>query len=215
MTPERAREVEAAALARIVDDLVYYFNGIFSRETVADVVEESHDLLMARATVSTFLLVLTERFARERLSAQAKVLGLRSTGTPEVLFVCVRNAGRSQIAAALMAHRGGGRVHVRSAGSQPDGEVHPVVTQALAEIGVALSEAFPKPLTDDVVRASDVIVMMGCGDACPIYPGKRYLDWDLPDPEGQPIEQVRIIRDQVDVRVERLLLEMFPDDPVH
>jgi protein-tyrosine-phosphatase len=211
MSTQSASEHEAASLARIVDDLAYGYEGVFSRETVAAVVRESHDLLAERSTVSGFTLVLTERFARERLSAQARAQGLRSTPTPEVLFICVRNAGRSQMAAALMNDRSGGRVHVRSAGSEPGGEIHPVVTEAMAEIGVTLTEAFPKPLTDDVVRASDVIVTMGCGDACAIYPGKRYLDWDLADPSDRPLEEVRVIRDEIDAHVRELLSQLLPD----
>jgi protein-tyrosine-phosphatase len=205
MSEQRVPDTEAAALARVVDDLAYAHEGVFSRETVAQVVQDSHDLLAQRSSVHTYLLVLTERFARERLSAQAKAQGLRSTTTPEVLFICVQNAGRSQMAAALMTYRSAGGVHVRSAGSEPGGSIHPLVQQAMAEIGVPLSEAFPKPLTDDVVLASDVVVTMGCGDACAIYPGKRYLDWDLPDPAELPIEGVRAVRDQIDERVRDLL----------
>ena len=211
MVTQKAHDQEEASLARIVDDLAYSYEGVFSRESVAAVVRESHDLLAERSTVAGFTLVLTERFARERLSAQAKAQGLRATPTPEVLFICVRNAGRSQMAAALMSDRSGGRVHVRSAGSEPGGEIHPVVAEAMAEIGVALTEAFPKPLTDDVVRASDVIITMGCGDACAFYPGKRYLDWDLADPSGRPIEEVRAIRDDIDTRVRELLSQLLPD----
>jgi protein-tyrosine-phosphatase len=158
--------------------------------------------------VQGYLVILTERFARERLTAQAKAQGLRVTNTPEVLFICVRNAGRSQMAAALMAARSHGQVHVRSAGSEPGDEIHPLVQQVIGEIGVPLTEAFPKPLTDDVVRASDVVITMGCGDACPYYPGKRYLDWDLPDPAELPLDGVRAVRDAIDQRVQALLAEL-------
>jgi protein-tyrosine-phosphatase len=127
---------------------------------------------------------------------------------PEVLFVCVHNAGRSQMAAVLTESLSGGRVRVRSGGTAPAGEIHTAVVQAMAELGLDMSRQFPKPLTDDAVRASDVVVTMGCGDACPYYPGKRYLDWDLPDPSGQPIETVRAIRDDIRVRVEALLREL-------
>ena len=127
---------------------------------------------------------------------------------PEVLFVCVHNAGRSQMAAALLDHHAQGRVQVRSAGSAPAAEIHPVVAQALAEVGLDISKEFPKPLTDDAARAADVLVTMGCGDACPVYPGKRYLDWELQDPAGQPIEVVRAIRDEIDQRVRTLLDDM-------
>jgi arsenate reductase (thioredoxin) len=127
---------------------------------------------------------------------------------PEVLFVCVHNAGRSQMAAGLLDHYAQGRVHVRSAGSTPATEINPAVVEAMAEVGIDISKEFPKPLTDQVVREADAVVTMGCGDACPIYPGKRYLDWDLTDPAGKPIEEIRPIRDQIDRRVRALLEEL-------
>ena len=129
---------------------------------------------------------------------------------PEILFVCVHNAGRSQMAAALLDHHAQGRVHVRSAGSEPAERVNPSVVQAMAEVGVDVSQEFPKPLTNEVVRAADVVVTMGCGDACPLYPGKRYVDWQLPDPAGRPVEEVRPIRDAIDQRVRALLHELVP-----
>jgi len=130
------------------------------------------------------------------------------TETPEVLFVCVHNAGRSQMAAALLDHHANGKVLVRSAGSDPGDRLNPAVVAALAEWGIDLSQEFPKPLTDQAVRAADVVITMGCGDACPIYPGKRYEDWQLQDPAGQPIEVVRGIRNQIERRVRRLLTEL-------
>jgi protein-tyrosine-phosphatase len=129
---------------------------------------------------------------------------------PEVLFVCVHNAGRSQMAAALLDHHAQGRVHVRSAGSAPAREVNAAVVEALAELGVDISKELPKPLTDEAARAADVVVTMGCGDACPVYPGKRYLDWELADPAGQGLEAVRPIRDAIDRRVRALLNELVP-----
>jgi len=129
----------------------------------------------------------------------------------EVLFVCVHNAGRSQMAAGLLRLRSEGRIRVRSAGSAPAGEINPNAVVALEELGVDVGEAFPKPLTDEVVRAADVVVTMGCGDACPIYPGKRYEDWELDDPAGQDLETVRRIRDELDRRVQRLIAELLPD----
>jgi protein-tyrosine-phosphatase len=129
-------------------------------------------------------------------------------GIPRVLFVCTHNAGRSQMAAALLDHQAAGRVHVTSAGSQPADQLNPAVVQAMAEIGLDISREFPKPLTNDKVQAADVVITMGCGDACPIYPGKRYLDWDLSDPAGLPVEQVRPIRDDIGRRVEALLAEL-------
>lgn len=124
---------------------------------------------------------------------------------PEVLFVCVHNAGRSQMAAALLHHHASGRVLVRSAGSAPSDEINPAVVEAMAELGLDLSKEFPKPLTDDAVRGSDVVVTMGCGDACPVYAGKRYLDWELPDPAGKTVDAIRPIRDEIDRRVRELL----------
>jgi protein-tyrosine-phosphatase len=128
---------------------------------------------------------------------------------PEVLFVCVHNAGRSQMAAGLVKLRSDGRVHVRSAGSNPADEISPAVVDAMREVGVEMSDAFPKPLTDEAVRASDVVITMGCGDACPVYPGKRYEDWTLDDPAGHDLETVRRIRDEIDARVKALITELL------
>lgn len=130
---------------------------------------------------------------------------------PEVLFVCVHNAGRSQIAAGLVKLRSGGRVHVRSAGSDPADELNPAVIEAMAEVGVDLAAEVPKPLTDEAVRASDVVITMGCGDACPVYPGKRYEDWTLDDPAGQGVAAVRPIRDEIKTLVEDLIAEIAPE----
>ena len=128
---------------------------------------------------------------------------------PEVLFVCVHNAGRSQMAAALLDHHAHGRVHVRSAGSAPGTEINPAVMAAMSEVGLDLSKEFPKPLTDESVQAADVVITMGCGDACPFYPGKRYLDWELEDPAGKSLVDVRPIRDEIDRRVQGLLHELL------
>jgi arsenate reductase (thioredoxin) len=127
---------------------------------------------------------------------------------PEVLFVCVHNAGRSQMAAALLDHHAAGRVRVRSAGSAPADTVNPAVIAVMAELGLDLSKEFPKPLTTEAVRAADVVITMGCGDACPVFPGKRYLDWELDDPAGKSVDQVRSIRDEIDRRVQALLKEL-------
>jgi protein-tyrosine-phosphatase len=128
---------------------------------------------------------------------------------PEVLFVCVHNAGRSQMAAALLDRHAGGRVRVRSAGSEPADQINPAVVEAMAEIGIDISKEFPKPLTGEAVKEADVVVTMGCGDACPFYPGKEYLDWDLPDPSGRPVEEIRPIRDEIDRRIRALLMELL------
>jgi protein-tyrosine-phosphatase len=129
---------------------------------------------------------------------------------PEVLFVCVHNAGRSQMAAGLLHHHAQGRVRVSSAGSEPADRLNPAVVEAMREVGVDISREFPKPLTDGAVRSADVVVTMGCGDACPFYPGTRYLDWQLDDPAGRPLDAVRRIRDEIDVRVRGLLHELAP-----
>ena len=127
---------------------------------------------------------------------------------PHVLFVCVHNAGRSQMAAAILDQAAAGRVRVTSAGSQPASEINPAVVQAMAEVGLDLSQEFPKPLTGDQVQAADIVIAMGCGDSCPFYPGKRYLDWDLPDPAGLDLPAVRVIRDDIHRRVRQLLNEL-------
>ncbi|MGI5326015.1 arsenate reductase ArsC [Actinomadura nitritigenes] len=136
----------------------------------------------------------------------------QAADVPEVLFVCVHNAGRSQMAAALLDHHAAGRVRVRSAGSAPADEINPAVRAVMAELGLDLSKEFPKPLTGEAVQAADVVITMGCGDVCPVFPGKRYLDWQLDDPAGQPIESVRPIRDEIDARVRALLAELLPAD---
>ncbi len=184
------------------------FAGTFSRETIARFIAESVDLL-GESKINVFVPVLAHRFARERLKALGQADGLITKEQPEVLFVCVQNAGRSQMAAGLLTLRSGGLVGVRSAGSDPGEIVNPLAAEAMAELGVDLEDAFPKPLTDEVVRAADVVVTMGCGDACPIYPGKRYEDWDVGDPaEASSLDRVRSIRDDIDLRVQRLLSEL-------
>lgn len=206
---------DAAVLDRIAGDLAGRFAGVFGPETVARYVRESHELLAERSGVTRRLPSLTAQFAAERLSALASAEPRRARGgaadadgVPEVLFVCVQNAGRSQMAAAILRHLAGERVHVRTAGSAPADAVRPAVVAALDEIGVAVGGEFPKPLTDEVVRAADVVVTMGCGDACPVYPGRRYLDWELEDPVGLPLERVRGIRDRIEAHVRELLASL-------
>ena len=209
--PVQARAVPPV-ISRIVDDLSYRFSSTFSRETVARYVTESYSLLADRAHIVRFLPSLTAKFATDRLSALATAGGLVLRGTPEVLFVCVQNAGRSQMAAAILRQLAGDTVHVRTAGSAPAAAVHPVVVEALDEIGVPLATEFPKPLTEEVVQAADYVITMGCGDACPIYPGRRYMDWVLEDPGNKSLAQVRVIRDEISARVQALLAEMVPKD---
>jgi arsenate reductase len=191
-------------LDRGIEGLVDEFRGVFSRETIERYVNESlHDLPAAR--FSDFIPVLVHRFARERLRALGQSEGTIAKDVPEVLFVCVQNSGRSQMAAALLHQRAAGLVHVRSAGSDPAERINPSVVRAMEELGVDLSHEFPKPLTDEVVRAADAVITMGCGDACPIYPGKRYEDWEVEDPAEKSLEEVRAIRDEIDRRVIELL----------
>ena len=197
------------SLASVVEDLTYAFDGVFSQETVAREVADARALLEPRATIRDFLPVLIARQAREHLVVAAQGEGRLAKPVPELLFVCVHNAGRSQMAAALAEHLSAHRVHVRSAGSQPADEVNPTVVQVLAERGIPLTEPYPKPLTDTVVRAADVIVTMGCGDACPVFPGKRYEDWPVADPAGQPLSVVRDIRDDLQRRVSALLRDVL------
>ena len=196
-------------LDRGVEGLVDEFRGIFSRETIDRYVTESLETLPA-ARFQDFVPVLVHRFARQRLRALAQAEGQIEKEVPEVLFVCVHNSGRSQMAAALLHQRAGGLVHVRSAGSDPAERINPNVVTAMSELGVDLSQEFPKPLTNEVVRAADAVITMGCGDACPIYPGKLYEDWVLTDPEGQDLERAREIRDEIDARVSGLLWKLLP-----
>ncbi len=191
----------------VIERLAQEFEGTFSPQTVERFVVESSGHL-ADAKVKGYVSLLTERFARQRLRAYAQAEGAIVKEIPEVLFVCVHNAGRSQMAAVLLHRAAEDRVHVRSAGSNPADEIHAGVREAMAEIGLDLAQEFPKPLTDEVVRAADVVITMGCGDACPVYPGKRYLDWELPDPAGKPLTEVREIRDEIDRRVRALLDEL-------
>lgn len=194
---------------RLVDDLTYAYDGVFSPETVAAVVHEARDLLEPRAKIKQYLPIFVAKQAREQLMTVAQAEGRVAKQVPEILFVCVHNAGRSQMAAALTEHLSARKVHVRSAGSKPVDMVNPTVLDALAERGISLSEPYPKPLTHSAVQAADVIVTMGCGDACPIFPGKRYEDWDVADPDGQPLDVVRDIRDDIQQRVTQLLRDVL------
>jgi len=192
-------------LKRLADELAEKFAGIFSSETVERYVLESYTGLLRTSKVKAHLASQTIRFATDRLTALAQAKGAIESPVPEVLFVCEQNAGRSQMAAVLTKSLSDGRVHVRSAGSSPVAELNPAVVAVMAELGLDMAEEFPKPLTDDVVQAADVVITMGCGDACAIYPGKRYLDWELTDPAGLSLDEVRVIRDDVKTRVEELL----------
>ncbi|MQA81773.1 MAG: metalloregulator ArsR/SmtB family transcription factor [Streptosporangiales bacterium] len=198
-----------AVLDRIARQLAGRFAGVFSEQTVARYVQESYEMLAARARIRRFLPSLTANFAAERLTALAQAEGRRRGGCPEVLFVCVQNAGRSQMAAGLLEQLAGEQVHVRSAGSAPVSDLTGTVWRVMDEVGVHMGREFPKPLTDEVVRAADYVITMGCGDACPVFPGKRYLDWPIADPAGRSVEQVRAIRDAIDERVHALAHDLL------
>jgi protein-tyrosine-phosphatase len=194
-------------LERGRDHLSDEFAGTFSPETVERYMAESLEGLSG-ARMQNFVPLLVHRFARERLRALGQVQGTIAKDVPEVLFVCVHNAGRSQMAAALLDHYAEGRVHVRSAGSAPASEINTDVVAAMAELGLDVSKEFPKPMTDEVVQAADAVITMGCGDACPIFPGKRYEDWEVDDPADTDLEGVRRIRDDISGRVRKLLAEL-------
>lgn len=195
-------------LERIARDLTVRFRGVFSPETIHATVLESYKML-ASSSRSPLLGSRTATFAAARLEALSHTERL-TPALPTVLFVCVENAGRSQIAAGILRQLAGDRVAVRTAGSEPASDVRHSIAAALEEIGVPLGGEFPKPLTDEVVRAADVVVTMGCGDACPVYPGRRYLDWELEDPVGKSPDQIRAIRGDIEARVRALLGDLFP-----
>lgn len=199
-------------LKRLADELAEKFAGIFGVETVERYVLESYTALLRTSKVKAHLASQTGRFAADRLTALAQATGAIASPVPEILFVCEQNAGRSQMAAVLTNHLAQGRVHVRSAGSSPIAELNPSVVAVMAELGLDMSQEFPKPLTDDVVQAADVVITMGCGDACAIYPGKRYLDWELDDPAGLAVDAVRAVRDEIRERVGVLLSELAQSD---
>ena len=187
------------------------FTGVFGSETIEQFLTTSYDQFADRATIVSFLPLMAERFARQRLKALAKVEGKADDGLPVVLFLCVHNAGRSQMALGWFRHLAGDRAVAWSGGSEPGKEVNPSAVLAMAEVGIDIAHEFPKPWTDEIVRAADVVVTMGCGDACPLFPGKRYLDWELDDPAGQDVEAVRPIRDEIERRVRLLLTELGVD----
>jgi arsenate reductase len=184
------------------------FEGIFGPETIERYINDSLDQLLPNSEVVSFVPIFVERFARDRLRALAKIEGKMISDNPSVMFLCVHNAGRSQMAAGWLKYLAGERVDVFSGGSEPASKVNPAAIEAMAEVGIDIRTEYPKPWTDEIVRAADVVVTMGCGDACPIYPGKRYEDWVLDDPEGLGVEGVRPIRDEIRGRVETLLAEL-------
>lgn len=199
--PDADHRVE---LARAGERLSGEFAGTFGRETIDRYLRDSYAQIASRAKVRSWLPMLAERFARDRFRALTRLEG-GGSATPSVLFLCVHNAGRSQMAAGWLRHLAGDRVEVFSGGSDPGAETNAVAVEAMAEVGIDISSEFPKPWTDEIARAADVIVTMGCGDACPVLPGKRYEDWELTDPAGKPIEVVREVRDEIGERVRGLM----------
>lgn len=197
-----------AALAATVRTLATQFEGVFGAETVERFVHESYDRLAEGARVPQHLPLLTERFARERLRAAARVDGHDLSGLPTVLFLCVHNAGRSQMALGFFERYAGDSAIGWSGGSEPGSAVDAGAIAAMAEKGIDISGEYPKPWTDEVVRAADVVISMGCGDACPVYPGKRYEEWTLVDPAGADPAVVREVRDELERRVLALLEEL-------
>lgn len=196
---------QQVVVRRVVTNVAEAFAGTFGPETIERFVIDSLEQLVPTARITSFLPVLAENFAKERLRALGKVDGSLPSTTPGVLFLCVHNAGRSQMAAGWLRHLAGDRVTVYSGGSEPASEINPAAIAAMAEVGIDITDEFPKPWTDEVVRAADVVVTMGCGDACPLYPGTRYEDWELSDPAGQGLDAVRPIRDDIRLRVLTLI----------
>ncbi len=203
LTPAE-RHLIVTATAR----LKHEFAGVFAAETIERFIADSVEQLLPKAKITTFVPIFVERFTRDRLKALAKIEGKVTSNVPSVLFLCVHNAGRSQMAAGWLRQLGGDRVHVYSGGSEPASEINPAAIEAMAEVGIDIRTEFPKPWTDEVVRAADVVVTMGCGDACPLFPGKRYEDWELDDPAGLDVASVRPIREDIRTRVAALLASL-------
>jgi arsenate reductase (thioredoxin) len=201
LTPEQHLQIKTAARR-----LSQEFAGTFSSETIERYITDSQTQLEGKARVATWLPVLIERFTRDRLRALARMEA--DFTRPAVLFLCVHNAGRSQMAAGWLRHLAGEEVDVFSGGSEPAESTNAAAIQAMAEVGIDISAEHPKPWSDEVARTADVIVTMGCGDACPIYPGKRYEDWELTDPAGRPVEVVREVRDDIEGRVRSLMASL-------
>jgi arsenate reductase len=200
LSPEAGLALKTAA-----HNLRQEFEGTFSIETIEQFLATSYDQFADRATITNFLPLMAERFARQRLHALARIEGRHDDGTPIVLFLCVHNAGRSQMALGWFNHLAGDRAIAWSGGSEPASEINPAAVEAMAEVGIDILGEYPKPWTDEIVRAANVVVTMGCGDACPIFPSKRYEDWVLDDPAGLDLDAVRPIRDEIGKRVTDLL----------
>ncbi|MFV2021442.1 arsenate reductase ArsC [Micromonospora sp. LOL_023] len=196
------------ALRTAATRLAREFDGTYNSETIERFLLSSYDQFATGSTIPNYLPLLAERFARQRLQALARVEGLHSDGRPVVLFLCTHNAGRSQMALGFLTQLAGDTVVAWSGGSEPGHQVNRAAIAAMAERGIDISGEYPKPWTDEVVRAADVVVTMGCGDACPVFPGTRYENWELDDPAGHDLDAVRPIRDEVERRVRQLLDEI-------
>ena len=196
------------ALKQAATRLATEFAGLYGNETIERFLASSYDQFANRATLTKFLPLLAERFARQRLHALARVEGLHTDGKPVVLFLCTHNAGRSQIALGFFQALTGDHAVAWSGGSEPGNEVNPVAITAMAERGIDIASEFPTPWTDETVRAADVVITMGCGDACPIFPGKRYENWDIDDPHGKDLDTVRRIRDELERHVRSLIASL-------
>lgn len=196
------------ALRTAAERLAREFEGLYGAETIERFLITSYDQFASRSTVATYVPLIAERFARQRLQALATVDDLHNDGKPVVLFLCVHNAGRSQMALGFFQHLAGDRAVAWSGGSEPGNAVNPAAIAAMAERGIDISREYPKPWTEETVRAADVVISMGCGDACPVFPGKRYEEWVLDDPAGLGVEAVRPIRDDIERRV-RVLLDQL------
>jgi arsenate reductase len=196
------------ALKTAAKNLTENFAGIFGTETIELFLQTSYDQFADRAKFTNFLPLMAERFARQRLKALAKVEGKADDGLPTVLFLCVHNAGRSQMALGWFNRLAGDGAVAWSGGSEPGMEINPAAIEAMAEVGIDITGEFPKPWTDEIGEAADVVITMGCGDACPIFPGKRYDDWVLDDPAGRSVEEVRPVRDEIERRVRALLSQL-------
>jgi protein-tyrosine-phosphatase len=198
------------ALRTAAGHLAGEFDGTFGPETIERFLHSSYDEFAGRAVVLNYLPLLAEKFARQRLRALAKVEGKGLVGTPVVLFLCTHNAGRSQMALGFFQHLAGDCAVAWSGGSEPGELVNAAAVAAMAERGIDITAEYPKPWTDEVVRAADVVITMGCGDACPVFPGTRYEEWDLDDPHGRTLEEIRPIRDAIERRVRTLIDQLAP-----
>jgi arsenate reductase len=199
---------QQVALKSAATRLAKEFAGTFNQETIERFLNTSYDQFAGNATMVNFLPLLAERFAKQRLQAMAKVEGSSAEGKPVVLFLCVHNAGRSQMALGFFNHHAGDQAVAWSGGSEPGDQVNRAAVAAMAERDIDITQEYPKPWTDEIVQAADVVVTMGCGDACPYFPGKRYEDWELEDPAGLEVADVRPIRDEIERRVLALLDEL-------